>query len=70
MTEFADPPPSVATQRVPQVPSTEVRAVEPLVPTSQAPTTLMQWAVLILNTPNPTLKARRCHYFWRDLYGF
>ena len=56
-TEFADPPPSVKESAPPQVPSTEVRKAEPLVP-SQAPTTLMQWAVVVLNTPNPTLKAR------------
>lgn len=30
--------------------------VEEIVPASNAPTTLMQWAVLILNTANPTLK--------------
>ena len=54
-TEFADPPPSVPIQNALKVSSTEAREVEPLVP-SQAPTTLMQWAVLILNTPNPTLK--------------
>ena len=29
---------------------------EPIVPEHDAPTTLMQWAVLILNTPNPKLK--------------
>jgi hypothetical protein len=61
-TEFADLPLSVQTQSTPpQVPSAEVREAEPVVP-SQAPTTLMQWAVLILNTPNPTLKVRTRHF--------
>ncbi|KAF8802475.1 DUF455-domain-containing protein [Phlegmacium glaucopus] len=60
--EFADPPLPVPTQSAPQVLSTEVRVVEPLVPTNQTPTTLMQWAVLILNTPNPTLKVERTRH--------
>jgi hypothetical protein len=29
---------------------------EPIVPLENPPKTLMQWGVLILNTPNPTLK--------------
>ena len=29
---------------------------EPVVPEVDPPTTLVEWAVLILNTPNPTLK--------------
>jgi hypothetical protein len=35
---------------------------EPVVPESNAPTTLMQWAVLILNTSNPTLKVLRTRH--------
>lgn len=55
--EFADPPPAVTIQVLPQVlVPLEPRDDEPVVPTTGAPTTLMQWAVLILNTPNPTLK--------------
>ena len=65
-TEFADPLPSVLTQSAPpQVPSTKVREAEPLVP-SQAPTTLMQWAVLILNTSNPALKAGTCLFLTKS----
>jgi hypothetical protein len=30
----------------------------------------MQWAVLILNTPNPTLKARTRHFFGQVRTGF
>ncbi|KAH6903908.1 hypothetical protein BKA70DRAFT_1373764 [Coprinopsis sp. MPI-PUGE-AT-0042] len=32
---------------------------EPVVPLENPPKTLMQWAVLILNTPNPSLKVER-----------
>jgi hypothetical protein len=35
-----------------------MKVVEDVVPTANAPTTLMEWAVLILNTPNPMLKVR------------
>ena len=34
---------------------------EPVVPTP-APTTLLEWAVLILNTPNATLKVQRTRH--------
>ncbi|KAG5730343.1 hypothetical protein E4T56_gene11719 [Termitomyces sp. T112] len=58
--EFADPPKSVA----PLLPVTVLTSTpsvvdEPIVPIDSPPTTLMQWAVLILNTPNPTLKVQR-----------
>ncbi|KAF8150689.1 hypothetical protein B0H34DRAFT_729858 [Crassisporium funariophilum] len=60
--EFADPPPPVLMKKVSQSPLAEPREDEPLVPTHDAPTTLMQWAVLILNTPNPTLKVERTRH--------
>ncbi|KAG6898842.1 hypothetical protein C0993_003644, partial [Termitomyces sp. T159_Od127] len=58
--EFADPPP--ASPAAPLLPVTAACAAavdEPVVPAENAPTTLMQWAVLILNTPNPALKVQR-----------
>jgi hypothetical protein len=57
-TEFADPPPPVPANIFSQSQPHELREQEPVVPETDAPTTLMQWAVLILNTPNPTLKVR------------
>ncbi|KAJ6632443.1 DUF455-domain-containing protein [Mycena sp. CBHHK59/15] len=61
--EFADPPPP------PSQPIAEVNPVvsssdvmDPVVPISGAPKTLMQWAVLILNTANPTLKVMRTRH--------
>ncbi|KIK91231.1 hypothetical protein PAXRUDRAFT_13888 [Paxillus rubicundulus Ve08.2h10] len=56
--DFADPPP-VSTP--PTLPNTATTAVqdEPLVPTGRTPSTLMEWAVVILNTANPTLKVER-----------
>lgn len=38
---------------------------EEVVPTENPPTTLMQWAVLILNTAIPTLKV----YSFQHKYG-
>jgi hypothetical protein len=59
-TEFADPPPAPSTPLLPSVSSPVIpQDPEPVVPTDNPPTTLMQWAVLILNTANPTLKV---HY--------
>ncbi|KAF7328772.1 DUF455-domain-containing protein [Mycena venus] len=58
--KFADPPPPPSqpiAQINPVVPGSEV--TEPVVPTTNPPKTLMQWAVLILNTANPTLKVMR-----------
>ncbi|KAK7438616.1 hypothetical protein VKT23_017949 [Stygiomarasmius scandens] len=58
--EFADPPPpppeAQETSRAPQ------ESDEPVVPFENPPKTLMEWAVLILNTPNPTLKVERTRY--------
>jgi len=59
--EFADPPPPPSTPLLPSVSSSVIPSqnAEPVVPTDDPPTTLMQWAVLILNTANPTLKVQR-----------
>ncbi|KAJ7773653.1 hypothetical protein DFH07DRAFT_801388 [Mycena maculata] len=61
--EFVDPPPP------PSQPTTQVNPVllnsevtEPVVPTTDPPKTLMQWAVLILNTAHPTLKVMRTRH--------
>ncbi|KAF9443387.1 DUF455-domain-containing protein [Macrolepiota fuliginosa MF-IS2] len=61
--EFADPPPTSSPRakdendfRNESAPPVED---EPVVPLDNPPKTLMQWAVLILNTPNPTLKVER-----------
>ncbi|KAF7329156.1 DUF455-domain-containing protein [Mycena kentingensis (nom. inval.)] len=61
--EFADPPPQSAAS-IPHVNPITVSAdaAEPVVPEANAPRTLMQWAVLILNTPNPTLKVLRTRH--------
>ncbi|RXW19135.1 hypothetical protein EST38_g6715 [Candolleomyces aberdarensis] len=60
--EFADPPP-LASDPVPargeNTKPTPQQDDEPVVPIENPPTTLMQWAVLILNTPNPRLKVER-----------
>ncbi|KAJ7485070.1 hypothetical protein B0H11DRAFT_2018030 [Mycena galericulata] len=61
--EFADPPPppSQPTSQVnPVIINSE--AAEPVVPTTDPPKTLMQWAVLILNTAHPTLKVMRTRH--------
>ncbi|KDR72901.1 hypothetical protein GALMADRAFT_125747 [Galerina marginata CBS 339.88] len=58
--EFADPPPPISTAKTPFL--LPVVENEPVVPLVEAPKTLMQWAVLILNTPNPTLKVERTRH--------
>ncbi|KAK0230742.1 hypothetical protein IW262DRAFT_1524083 [Armillaria fumosa] len=60
--EFADPPPLVEDAAPLPVRSSATEVEEPIVPTTNTPTTLMQWAVLILNTPNPTLKVQRTRH--------
>ncbi|KAK0468392.1 uncharacterized protein EV420DRAFT_1616996 [Desarmillaria tabescens] len=60
--EFADPPPLKDATSLPVRTSTVESVEEPIVPTTNAPTTLMQWAVLILNTSNPTLKVQRTRH--------
>ncbi|KIY44648.1 DUF455-domain-containing protein [Fistulina hepatica ATCC 64428] len=58
--EFADPPPAVPPQvSLPSIGTVCQAEDEPVVPVEDPPTTLMEWAVLILNTPNPTLKVQR-----------
>ncbi|KAG9312269.1 hypothetical protein JVU11DRAFT_7572 [Chiua virens] len=56
--EFADPPPVVV---IPDLPRIQLIAIEdePLIPTDKTPSTLMEWAVVILNTANPKLKVER-----------
>lgn len=58
--EFADPPPPPVNAPIPNQDHTfPTLEEEPIVPLDKPPTTLMQWAVLILNTSNPTLKVER-----------
>lgn len=57
--EFADTPsplPNLSHLSVSSSPN--VSEPEEIVPAERPPTTLIQWAVLILNTANPTLKVR------------
>ena len=55
--DFADPPPHTTVKILPQVmPTPDPREAESVVPITNVPTTLMEWAVLILNTSDPTLK--------------
>ncbi|KAK7028392.1 DUF455-domain-containing protein [Favolaschia claudopus] len=61
--EFADPPPAASHTPVqinPVVPGSP--STEPVVPIENPPKTLMHWAVLILNTANPTLKVMRTRH--------
>ncbi|KAH9475249.1 hypothetical protein JR316_0012360 [Psilocybe cubensis] len=61
--EFADPPPPPKTiQHSEATVHVETGEIEPVVPPVNPPKTLMQWAVLILNTPNPSLKVERTRY--------
>lgn len=53
---FADLPPAVAKSIPESVPSVPIKLSEDLVPSNGAPCTLMEWAVLILNTSDPMLK--------------
>jgi hypothetical protein len=53
---FADPPPPIATAITVSNTTNTHSIDEEVVPASNAPTTLMEWAVLILNTANPALK--------------
>ncbi|KAF9467573.1 hypothetical protein BDZ94DRAFT_1248447 [Collybia nuda] len=63
--EFADPPPPSTASAAAHLPLPPISAPfvdEPVVPETNPPTTLIQWAVLILNTPNPTLKVQRTRH--------
>jgi len=57
--DFADPPPNPTSRdstSPPPQPTDIQTPQEPVVPEVDPPTTLVEWAVLILNTPDPTLK--------------
>jgi hypothetical protein len=55
--DFADPPKNAVAPLLPiTTASSPDRPAEPVVPDAHPPTTLIQWAVLILNTPDPVLK--------------
>ncbi|KAF9077822.1 hypothetical protein BDP27DRAFT_1311720 [Rhodocollybia butyracea] len=64
--EFADPPPLPSDPASSLIDGTVApyaqATAEPIVPTENPPKTLMEWAVLILNTANPTLKVERTRY--------
>ncbi|KAJ7140054.1 hypothetical protein C8R43DRAFT_1202181 [Mycena crocata] len=61
--QFADPPPPPS-QPIVQINPVVInsKVTEPVVPAIDPPNTLMQWAVLILNTANPTLKVMRTRH--------
>jgi hypothetical protein len=55
--DFADPPKIAVAPLLPiTTASFPTRPMEPVVPNAHPPTTLIQWAVRILNTPDPVLK--------------
>ncbi|KAL7278232.1 hypothetical protein ACG7TL_008207 [Trametes sanguinea] len=60
--EFADPPPPPPDLSHLSLLSPEPKEPEPVVPVENPPTTLVQWAVLILNTPDPMLKVQRTRH--------
>ncbi|KDQ50294.1 hypothetical protein JAAARDRAFT_211793 [Jaapia argillacea MUCL 33604] len=63
--EFADPPPPTnATISPSEVTATHTQMDddESIVPMENPPRTLIQWAVLILNTPDPSLKVARTRH--------
>lgn len=59
--DFADPPPPVAGPEIDDKNSSSF-SDEPIIPEQDPPTTLLEWAVLILNTPHPTLKVARTRH--------
>ncbi|PPR04684.1 hypothetical protein CVT24_011901 [Panaeolus cyanescens] len=60
---FSDPPPAKVVSIIPEVAAPTIpREPEPVVPTANPPKTLMDWAVLILNTPDPILKVERTRH--------
>ncbi|THH14662.1 hypothetical protein EW146_g5696 [Bondarzewia mesenterica] len=59
-TEFADPPPPFPDLSTLSI--GEVTKEEGVVPSENPPATLMEWAVLILNTADPTLKVERTRH--------
>lgn len=44
--------------------------VEPVVPSENLPKSLIEWAVLILNTPNPKLKVSTPRTLWTQLHAY
>ncbi|KAJ7187023.1 hypothetical protein C8R46DRAFT_283027 [Mycena filopes] len=65
--EFADPPPppshpTVQVNPVIAAAGSTVVVMDPVVPETDPPKTLMHWAVLILNTASPTLKVLRTRH--------
>ncbi|KAL1943578.1 hypothetical protein VTO73DRAFT_4023 [Trametes versicolor] len=60
--EFADPPPPPPDLSHLSISSPEPKEPEPVVPVENPPTTLIQWAVLILNTADPMLKVQRTRH--------
>jgi len=56
---FADPPPLASDPITSNGTSAATQEDEPVVPLENPPKTLMEWAVLILNTPHPRLKVER-----------
>ncbi|KAL1743797.1 hypothetical protein HDZ31DRAFT_40074 [Schizophyllum fasciatum] len=59
--EFADTPTCPPDARPPSVPHPNAED-QPVVPVENPPSTLMEWAVLILNTPGPRLKVERTRH--------
>ncbi|KZT65533.1 DUF455-domain-containing protein [Daedalea quercina L-15889] len=63
--EFADPPPPPDLTRLNvtgESCQSQVAEEDSVAPKEGTPTTLMQWAVLILNTPSPKLKVERTRH--------
>ncbi|KAI0643349.1 DUF455-domain-containing protein [Trametes meyenii] len=60
--DFADPPPPPLDLSHLSISSPEPKEPEPVVPAENPPTTLIQWAVLILNTADPMLKVQRTRH--------
>ena len=62
--EFADPPPppKPSSSSSASTPLDLITLPEPIIPTENAPKTLIQWAVLILNTSHPQLKVERTRH--------
>ncbi|KAF8579145.1 DUF455-domain-containing protein [Ramaria rubella] len=60
---FADPPPALLSpEELTISPVVDASSQDPLVPSDNEPRTLIEWAVLILNTPDPDLKVQRTRH--------
>lgn len=65
LAEFSDPPPAPenASNGSDKASAIDLTALpEPVVPSSNPPKTLIDWAVLVLNTPHPQLKVERTRH--------